>query len=113
MTTRANVRVLRALEPTNDAYAIAKIAGNYLSGQLIKMEALANGYAEAIALGPDAVTIYQMEVPYNTTIYKEMKAAGKLIAPVADWPTSSARAGPGSHDGAAGPHTAALFVQQP
>jgi len=27
-------------------------AGNYLGGQLIKLEALANGFAEAIALGP-------------------------------------------------------------
>ncbi len=39
------------------------------------------------ALEPDCVTIYQMEVPYNTTIYKEMKASGALAAPVADWPT--------------------------
>lgn len=42
---------------------------------------------ETIKLRPDSVTIYQMEVPYNTTIYKEMKAAGKLVAPVADWAT--------------------------
>jgi oxygen-independent coproporphyrinogen-3 oxidase len=41
--------------------------------------------AKTLALQPDSVTIYQMEVPYNTTIYKEMKAAGKLHAPVADW----------------------------
>ncbi len=34
---------------------MAKIAGNYLSGQLIKMEALANGFAEGIALGPDGM----------------------------------------------------------
>ncbi|MDQ6632386.1 MAG: coproporphyrinogen III oxidase family protein [Verrucomicrobiota bacterium] len=43
--------------------------------------------AKTIALSPDSVTIYQMEIPYNTTIYQEMKAAGKLIAPVADWET--------------------------
>lgn len=36
----------------NTVPSLAKIAGNYLSGQLIKMEALANGFAEAIALGP-------------------------------------------------------------
>jgi oxygen-independent coproporphyrinogen-3 oxidase len=42
---------------------------------------------KALALEPDCLTIYQMEIPYNTTIYKEMKAAGKLVAPVADWPT--------------------------
>ncbi|CAN5253466.1 coproporphyrinogen-III oxidase family protein [soil metagenome] len=42
---------------------------------------------KAIELDPDCVTIYQMEIPYNTTIYKEMQSAGKLTAPVADWPT--------------------------
>ena len=40
---------------------------------------------ETVKLRPDSVTIYQMEIPYNTTIYKEMKASGALIAPVADW----------------------------
>ena len=39
----------------NTIPAMAKIAGNYLGGQLIKMEALANGYDEAIALGPDGM----------------------------------------------------------
>ncbi len=34
----------------NTVPALAKIAGNYLSGQLIKMEALANGFSEGIAL---------------------------------------------------------------
>jgi oxygen-independent coproporphyrinogen-3 oxidase len=28
-----------------------------------------------------------MEIPYNTTIYRQMKAEGKLVAPVADWDT--------------------------
>lgn len=36
----------------NTIPAAAKVAGNYLGGQLVKMEALANGYDEAIALGP-------------------------------------------------------------
>ncbi len=40
---------------------------------------------KTIELAADSVTIYQMEIPYNTTIYQEMKAAGKLAAPVADW----------------------------
>lgn len=40
-----------------------------------------------IELSPDSVTIYQMEVPYNTKIYQEMKTAGRLVAPVADWET--------------------------
>jgi oxygen-independent coproporphyrinogen-3 oxidase len=43
--------------------------------------------ARAIALQPDSLTIYQMEVPYNTGIYQQMKAEGKLVAPVADWET--------------------------
>jgi branched-chain amino acid aminotransferase len=36
----------------NTVPSLAKIAGNYLSGQLVKMEALTNGFAEGIALGP-------------------------------------------------------------
>src|SRR5216684_4260014 len=42
---------------------------------------------KTIALSPDSVTIYEMEIPFNTTIYKQMKAEGKLVAPVADWET--------------------------
>jgi oxygen-independent coproporphyrinogen-3 oxidase len=42
---------------------------------------------KTIELQPDSVTIYQMEVPYNTGIYREMKAEGKLTAPVANWHT--------------------------
>jgi oxygen-independent coproporphyrinogen-3 oxidase len=38
-----------------------------------------------IELQPDSVTIYQMEIPYNTTIYKEMKEKGIEVAPVATW----------------------------
>ncbi len=43
--------------------------------------------AKTIEFQPDSVTIYQMEIPYNTTIYQQMKAEGKLVAPVADWKT--------------------------
>ncbi len=45
---------------------------------------------KTIELSPDSVTIYEMEIPYNTTIYKQMKAEGKLVAPVADWDTKRA-----------------------
>ena len=38
-------------------------------------------------LSPECVTIYQMEIPYNTTIYQQMQEEGKLTAPVADWQT--------------------------
>jgi oxygen-independent coproporphyrinogen-3 oxidase len=43
--------------------------------------------AKAVELQPDSLTVYQMEVPYNTGIYRQMKADGKLVAPVADWET--------------------------
>ena len=39
----------------NTLPAMAKVAGNYLGGQLIKLEAMANGYAEAVALGHDGM----------------------------------------------------------
>ena len=42
---------------------------------------------QVVELAPDSVTIYQMEIPYNTHIYQEMKAQGRLTAPVADWET--------------------------
>ena len=42
---------------------------------------------KTIEMAPDSVTIYQMEIPYNTTIYQQMKVEGKLAAPVADWET--------------------------
>jgi oxygen-independent coproporphyrinogen-3 oxidase len=45
---------------------------------------------KTIALVPDSITIYQMEIPYNTTIFKEMKIVGQTVAPVADWPTKRA-----------------------
>ncbi|HEV8484291.1 MAG TPA: coproporphyrinogen-III oxidase family protein [Blastocatellia bacterium] len=40
----------------------------------------------AIELEPDSVTIYQMELPYNTVISQEMINKG-LDSPIADWPT--------------------------
>jgi len=39
-----------------------------------------------IELDPDSVTIYQMELPYNTVISREMIEKG-LDSPIADWPT--------------------------
>ncbi|HUF63507.1 MAG TPA: coproporphyrinogen-III oxidase family protein [Verrucomicrobiales bacterium] len=42
---------------------------------------------KAVEMEPDCVTVYQMEIPYNTTIYRQMKESGKLVAPVADWQT--------------------------
>jgi oxygen-independent coproporphyrinogen-3 oxidase len=45
---------------------------------------------KTIAMVPDSVTIYQMEVPYNTTIFKEMRVLGQDVAPVAGWPIKRA-----------------------
>ena len=39
-----------------------------------------------VDLAPDSVTIYQMELPYNTTISKDLlKHGGKFDEPVAQW----------------------------
>jgi oxygen-independent coproporphyrinogen-3 oxidase len=41
---------------------------------------------KTLALSPDSVTIYQMELPYNTTISGNLlKGAGELGGPIADW----------------------------
>jgi oxygen-independent coproporphyrinogen-3 oxidase len=43
---------------------------------------------QTIDLDPDSVTIYQMELPYNTTISKDLlKGAGQLRGSLADWAT--------------------------
>src|SRR6267142_4040507 len=40
----------------------------------------------ALELQPDSVTIYQMELPYNTVISQEIIKQG-VASPIADWPT--------------------------
>ena len=42
--------------------------------------------AEAIKLSPESVTIYQMELPFNTVYSKDI-LGDKIETPVADWPT--------------------------
>ncbi len=46
-----------------------------------------NCVAKTLSLSPDSVTIYQMEIPHNTTIFEEMKTRGQRVAPVAKWAT--------------------------
>jgi oxygen-independent coproporphyrinogen-3 oxidase len=41
---------------------------------------------KAIEMEPDNITVYQMELPFNTIISKEMKESG-TASPVADWAT--------------------------
>ncbi len=46
-----------------------------------------------IALAPDSVTVYQMELPFNTVYSQQLLTAGKdqpAESPVADWPTKRA-----------------------
>jgi oxygen-independent coproporphyrinogen-3 oxidase len=76
------------------AYAFAREVGfpqiniDLIAGMVEETEAKwAETVARTIELEPDSVTIYQMEIPYNTTIYQRMKAEGTLVAPVADWET--------------------------
>ena len=42
-----------------------------------------------LALRPDSVTIYQMELPFNTVFVRDAKHGGGTV-PVADWPTKRA-----------------------
>ncbi len=76
------------------AYEWARSAGfeqiniDLIAGMLGETEANWSACIDqALRLRADVVTIYQMEVPYNTTIYQQMKAAGEIEAPVADWST--------------------------
>lgn len=79
------------------AYAFAREIGfpqiniDLIAGMLEETEAnWRECIRKTIELSPDSVTIYEMEVPYNTGIYKQMQAEGKLVAPVADWDTKRA-----------------------
>jgi oxygen-independent coproporphyrinogen-3 oxidase len=41
-----------------------------------------------LALSPDSITIYQMELPFNTTISKDvMKGTGQFTQPLSNWET--------------------------
>ncbi len=67
------------MRPAPDTYpAIAKAGGNYLNGQLLKLEAHINGYAEAIAMGPGG--LISEGSGQNVFIVRD----GTLIAPAVD-----------------------------
>ena len=79
--------VFRAFQWAKDA-GIKNINIDLIAGMLEETDSNWRDCIERVLeLSPDCVTIYQMEVPFNTTIYQNMKKAGKLTAPVADWPT--------------------------
>lgn len=48
--------------------------------------------AKALALAPESITIYQMELPFNTVFSRELKLVGQdePSLAVADWPTKRA-----------------------
>jgi oxygen-independent coproporphyrinogen-3 oxidase len=48
--------------------------------------------AKTLALAPDSVTIYQMELPYNTVFSRELRLVGQdePDLSIADWPTKRA-----------------------
>lgn len=78
------------------AYAWAREVGfdqinvDLIAGMLGDTESLWKETVDAaLALEPDSVTIYQMEVPHNTVIARESQQAGEAV-PVADWPTKRA-----------------------
>jgi alcohol dehydrogenase class IV/coproporphyrinogen III oxidase-like Fe-S oxidoreductase len=43
--------------------------------------------ARTLELQPESVTVYQMEIPYNTPLYQDMIKKGLEVAPVANWAT--------------------------
>lgn len=89
-----NNRAHRAVE-IDRAYGWARAAGfpqiniDLIAGMVGETDDNWRRCVERVkAMSPDAITIYQMEIPYNTTIYQRMKeAGGEQRAPVADWAT--------------------------
>jgi oxygen-independent coproporphyrinogen-3 oxidase len=77
------------------AYAFARSLGfpqiniDLIAGMLGETEENWRACIErTLELQPDSVTIYQMELPFNTTISGNLlKGTGRFAQPVADWPT--------------------------
>jgi oxygen-independent coproporphyrinogen-3 oxidase len=90
----ANGRAHRSPE-IRKAYDAARKLGfpqiniDLIAGMLGETEANWQACVEqTLALEPDSVTIYQMELPYNTTISKDLiQRSGRFDDAVADWPT--------------------------
>lgn len=83
-----------ATKQVDSAYAAARAAGlpqiniDLISGMVGETdETWQATVARTIALAPDSVTLYQMEVPYNTTLFREARDEAAPPIPVADWPT--------------------------
>ena len=77
------------------AYQFAESLGfpqiniDLIAGMLGETEATwRHSVEETLRLSPDSVTVYQMELPFNTTISGDiLKGTGQFDEPVADWTT--------------------------
>jgi oxygen-independent coproporphyrinogen-3 oxidase len=74
------------------AFAAARAAGfhqvniDLIAGMVGETDANWRRCIERTAeLLPDSVTIYQMEIPYNTTVYQRLRDGQQVEAPIADW----------------------------
>lgn len=88
-----NNRAHRAKE-IDRAYGFAREAGfrqvniDLIAGMIGETDANWQRCIErTLELAPDSVTIYQMEIPFNTTVARRMKDGEQEVAPVADWAT--------------------------
>jgi len=89
-----NGRAHRSLEIAT-AYRYARALGfpqiniDLIAGMLGETERNWHANIEkTIALDPDSITIYQMELPYNTTISKDLlNHTGQMTGSLADWAT--------------------------
>ena len=88
-----NNRAHRAKE-IDRAYGYARDAGfrqvniDLIAGMIGETDANWQRCIErTLELAPDSVTIYQMEIPFNTTVARRMKDGQQEVAPVADWAT--------------------------
>jgi oxygen-independent coproporphyrinogen-3 oxidase len=80
--------VFRAYESAQ-ALGFPQINIDLIAGMLGETDANWNACVEkTLALQPDSITIYQMELPFNTTISRDLlTGTGQFQAPVARWPT--------------------------
>jgi coproporphyrinogen III oxidase-like Fe-S oxidoreductase len=80
--------VYRAYEQAR-ALAFPDINIDLIAGMLGESEEnWRDSVARTVALEPDSVTIYQMELPFNTTISRDvLKHEGRFTHEVADWAT--------------------------
>jgi len=74
--------IRRADFPSTNIDLIAGMVGETTESWQRSVEA-------ALALEPDSLTIYQMELPFNTVFVKSSRDEG-AVTPVADWPTKRA-----------------------